>query len=639
MTVIRTYADRTVVATGEVLEIYTLTPEQEDQILAYIDEHGPTPAPAFEELLGLTKSHVQRHLHDLADRGRIRSDLDRNRLVWSRVRVELDESLVRPEFEQRIREALAGRRDTSSALAKTLGLPADQVAATCTQMMLMGSLSATLIGSIRIYTVGPRLVTHTDTRRAASIPMSPEARFHEQLAKLPPARPIKIRPARPAAKAKPQKAEIPKPKAVKPRPPKVKEPRVKPVKVKEPKVKPMRPLVEAARAAGLQPGQVRGLVNRGRIRHQGIGKQALVDVADLKAYKPRLRKKKDAAGRQRRAQPEVERVYPELEGYKRVTDAARDLGVKPGTLFKWLEHNDAARALCVKKGKYLLVPPAALTQYVAATLVPGATYGTVIPEGSLTIWQAVEQVGWSYTKIYKVLAAGELTATQVGGTVYFDVEPLTALRERLDAESDVPEGWMPLTALCEELALHPSSILSWLRRRQFEVRKYRDHQRQLALHITTAGAEAYRAHRVAVPGGIKITAEVTQEILAALPPLAPGHRRTSGAVAAVAARYGVSTATIHNVLHANPRAEPLAAQDLDAAPAVAAAPIVATEPEAPAPAARPYVTVELERQLRAELTPERRKIPGETARVAERYGLSVKQVRNALSRIPMQKVG
>ena len=62
----------------------------------------------------------------------------------------------------------------------------------------------------------------------------------------------------------------------------------------------------------------------------------------------------------------------------------------------------------------------------------------------------------------------------------------------------------------------------------------------------------------------------------------------------------------------------------------------------PAPAPEPvrttvYITLELEEQLRAELPPERRRMAGETARVAAKYGLSVKQVRNALSRIPIRK--
>lgn len=47
------------------------------------------------------------------------------------------------------------------------------------------------------------------------------------------------------------------------------------------------------------------------------------------------------------------------------------------------------------------------------------------------------------------------------------------------------------------------------------------------------------------------------------------------------------------------------------------------------------VTAQLEEQLRQELTPERRRIKGETARVAAKYGLSVKQVRRALARLPL----
>lgn len=639
MTAVEVRAGAVVAATGEPVVMQSLTPEQEDVLLAHIDRHGPTPAATFETLLGISKSHMQRFLHELADRGHIRSELDRNRLVWSRVKVEFDEKLVREAHQERIREVLSGRRDTASGIAKALNLPLDEVAATCVWMMLHGALSATSVGSIRIYTVGPRVVTHTDTARAASIPMSPEAKFQAQLDALPPERAIHLRAERP----------------VKPAP--------KPKVPKAPKVKPMRPLVEAARAAGMQPGQVRGLVNRDRIKHQGVGKQALVDVADLKAYKPRMRKKKDMPERQRRARPEVERVYADLDGYKRVTDAAHELGVQPSALFKWLEHNDKARALCVKQAKYLMVPPAALALYIAATLVPGATYGTVVPEGGLTIWEAVKQLGWSYGKVYRMLADGQLTGMQVGGVVYFDPVPLAALRAQLEAESAVPEGWISLKSLCDELKLHASSVVSWMRRRKVEIRKYRDHQRQVAIYLPVDAADAYRLSRTLVPGGVKITPEVAQAILAEIPPVAPGRRRPPGMVPPVAARYGLSIASVQKLLHANPRQDELLTHPAlsqpepiveDLEPPIEAQPeppiadleppmdvVNAETPEAPSPtpAPRPYVTLELEQQLRAELTPERRKLPGETARVAEKYGLSVKQVRNALSRIPVQKVG
>ena len=51
------------------------------------------------------------------------------------------------------------------------------------------------------------------------------------------------------------------------------------------------------------------------------------------------------------------------------------------------------------------------------------------------------------------------------------------------------------------------------------------------------------------------------------------------------------------------------------------------------------VTAELERLLREALPPSERRKPGQTAAVARKYGLSVRQVRNALSRLPVPEPG
>lgn len=64
------------------------------------------------------------------------------------------------------------------------------------------------------------------------------------------------------------------------------------------------------------------------------------------------------------------------------------------------------------------------------------------------------------------------------------------------------------------------------------------------------------------------------------------------------------------------------------------APEVAPLPSPARP--RPYVTLELERELRRLLPPAMRYKPGETARVAARFGLSVAQVCRALARVPKE---
>ncbi|KQR25537.1 hypothetical protein ASF71_19235 [Deinococcus sp. Leaf326] len=65
-------------------------------------------------------------------------------------------------------------------------------------------------------------------------------------------------------------------------------------------------------------------------------------------------------------------------------------------------------------------------------------------------------------------------------------------------------------------------------------------------------------------------------------------------------------------------------------------PAAAVVPWSPPRPPRPYVTLELERELRRLLPPAQRRQPGETARVAAHFGLSVRQVRQALARIPKE---
>ena len=57
-------------------------------------------------------------------------------------------------------------------------------------------------------------------------------------------------------------------------------------------------------------------------------------------------------------------------------------------------------------------------------------------------------------------------------------------------------------------------------------------------------------------------------------------------------------------------------------------------PTNPTTVKRPVVTAELERLLREALPPSERRKPGRTAAIAQKYGLSVGQVRSALSRLP-----
>ena len=525
-----------VAATGDILELQHITPEQEDILFAYLDRHGEATSTKVEEILGVTQSYVMRYLHDLADRGKVQSERKHNRLVWSRVKIDLVEADVRQEYVDRIREVLAGRRDMASAIARALNLPVKEVAATCTWMMLHGILSATTIGSTRIYAVGPRLVPQTDTARATSIPMSPEARLQEQLAKLGPERPVRMTQqpaARPAQAAKPAAPKAPKP----PKAPRVVAP--KPVraapqpKVKAPAPVPTPPKLAAPRARVARPvtpvQSPPPPATDGWVCIKVLSTDLQVDRASIASWARNngfeLRRIRQASGR----------------GSQHITEAAAAAyrthrGLNPTTR---RVTDEVRRAILAD----LPVPPANGRRSPAS------------------VQHVAEKHGVSLATIYRVIDWDRRNQKRPTPS------PEPAIQPDPAAEQQEPEP--PVEDIL-------AGVL-------FNVWPWRSVQ----------GAIWTRPDLAPL-----ITAPVAQDLE---PPIA----------------------------HLEPPMDVQAAEVSTETP----------EEPSPAPAPRPYVTLELEQQLRAELTPERRKIPGETARVAEKYGLSVKQVRNALSRIPVQKVG
>lgn len=513
---------RVVAATGEAFEAYHLTPERADILLAAIDAHGGKASTAqLAQALGRNIPDASRLLQELAERGAVRAVLEKNRPQWERLTLNLNAGLVREQHKAPILAYLVGRRELPGRIASALGLNREEVNETCKALMVEGQLVGTPIGAAMVYALDLRGSTRVDLEAAAQVPLSPAARFQAELAALPPEKPLRLRPSAGAAVG-------------------TNRPR---------KLTGLIPLEQAARAAGLGPRQVRGLVNRRRVGHQGQGDGVLVDIEDLKAIKPRLRKKGGTPKARRQARRVISAILPDEPESLRAIDAARRLGVKPCAFYKWLEQHDEARALCNKGKKYLMVPPRVLVLYAQASLPAGATFATEVPADWLDIWQTVESLGWSYSKIYRMLADGRLTAVQCGGKLRFDPVSVRALKTELDAEETVPEGWISLRALAMELGgLDISSVTSWFQRRNVELRRYRDAQRQTALYVQETVADTYRTYRASTPGGIKLTPEIQAAIRAELPPIEPGKRRPAGAVSEVATRYGVSSAAVRILL-------------------------------------------------------------------------------------------
>lgn len=617
---------RILTATGEEFVPYTLTPEREDTILQAISKHhGAATTGQVAAALGRNIPDASRLLQEMAERGKVVGTPGAlGRVEWRVRDLNIDESLVRQAHVPRIREYLLGRRELPGAIATALRLPRNEVEATCTWMMVHGQLVGTPIGASIIYGLEARVTARVDTKVASSIPMSPEARFREQLAKLGPEKPIRLRQV-PAPKPARVKAE-PKPKPVKVA--KVKTPRPvreKPAKAARPQPAPrVRPPAEPV----VRPPTQRQLKAAAAQQRREEQQRKRDEANALKESQQRLRQETMAARRQavldrqaqreqarqaaveRQGQREAARVQREqarqaaavqrqqqqaereariraqtatLTGDEQTPQAwATQIGVRADSLHKWIAKHPDQRQQCTLTEKDLLVPARVITAYQQATTPRGATWSNTVPEGSLTIWEARDLLGWGHNKVYRALFDGEISAVQAHGRLRFNRAELEALKAPLDEELKVPDGWVAVLDLARELAVHPASLHNWLEVRGIQVVKYRNASRQLAWHLPGDAAEAYRA-----------------------------HRRTSPGVPVQTRRKARRTAP-----------EPL--------PSPAPDPL-------PAPRKRVVITTEIDRQLRALLTPERRRIPGETARVAEQFGLSVKQVRYHLQFTPITK--
>lgn len=612
-------AARILTATGEEFVPYTLTPEREDTILQAISKHhGAATTGQVAAALGRNIPDASRLLQEMAERGKVVGTPGAlGRVEWRVRDLNIDEALVRQAHVPRIRAYLLGRRELPGAIATALRLPRNEVEATCKWMMVHGQLVGTPIGASIIYGLEARVTARVDVKVATNIPMSPEAKFREQLAKLGPEKPIRLRQVAKPAKP-PVKRPLKDPVTVKATPkPKVATARAT-GKVKETPVPVVRPpskrQLEAAaaqqrrderqrqrdEAAALKAAQKRVRQETMEARRQAVqarqaqeaqqreqARQAKAEQQQqAEAERAQRALKRQQAAEQRRAREE-ERAARAAQtapvGDEKTLPAwAAEIGVLPDSLRKWINKRPDEAAQCRFTPAGLLVPARVVTAYQQAITPAGATWSNTVPEGSLTIFEARDLLGWGHNKIYRALTDGEISAVQAHGRLRFNRAELEALKAPLDEELKVPDGWVAVLDLARELDVHPASLHNWLEVRGIQVVKYRNASRQLAWHLPGDAAEAYRA-----------------------------HRRTSPGVPVQTRRKARRTAP-----------EPL--------------PSPAPDPQ-PAPRTRVVITTEIDRQLRALLTPERRRIPGETARVAEQFGLSVKQVRYHLQFTPITK--
>lgn len=667
--------------------------EQEAVVMAVLAKHkGGCATSVLAAALGRGQPETRHYLGQLADQGKLENiGHAATRALWVRLDTSVDQGLVVETHKPKIRAFLLGRREMAGKIAAELRLPKEEVVETCKAMMLAGELIGTRVGMAFIYALDQRhQERYIAPEKLVALPISEGQRFQRELEVLrarspePTYQKSNYRPKHPPAPAdwvalrdlgkelrwkpdiiksaltergipvetmyrvgvrgtllftSPEGAQAMR--------------ELRTTQAAAPSANHLS-LEKTAKKVKLPARQVRGLVNRGRIKHEGKGKDAIIDVRDLEAYKPRLQRV--TAAHKKHAKKAMKNVLgSELTGDLNVSQAARFIGANPMALHKWLELHEEARKLCYRKGKYLMVPPKVLEMYGAASLPVGATFATTVPDDWLTIWQAVDFVGWSYTKLYKMLAAGQIEGVLCSGTVRFNPETLRQLKATLDDQSAVPEGWIAVQELCKELeVLDKTSAVSWMARNNFEVRKYRDHQRQLASFISPEGAEAYRAFRSRTPGGLKITPQIEAE-LRALAECAPrrGKRFAFGAMLPVAEHYGITTSSINIVLRrpASPEVQACEVNVLGLVerfwPKVPNSGLVLVQ-TLPSPDAstqnlpgqavskRPVMTLALEEKIREELPPSERRKAGRTQAIAEKYGLSVGQVRSALARVPVR---
>lgn len=228
-----------------------------------------------------------------------------------------------------------------------------------------------------------------------------------------------------------------------------------------------------------------------------------------------------------------------LKDFPSISEAEMMLGLKTSALYRWLRNHGLLIA-CPKRGKYRRVPPDVLERYLEGTERQGVKRVDTRPHGWVGIYKACALVDdCNSSVIWRAVKRGEVKAARVGFINYYCPEDLEALRFSL---KDYPlPGWIQVKTCAGQHGADRQTVIEWLRRKDYEVRKYRrPEDRQMACYALEPALRAWESYYLAYkPDGRKLTMQQARAIR---------RRRNAGEKRITLAReYGVSDAAIRQI--------------------------------------------------------------------------------------------
>lgn len=226
-----------------------------------------------------------------------------------------------------------------------------------------------------------------------------------------------------------------------------------------------------------------------------------------------------------------------------VSHAERSLGLSHGALQNWFERRGLWKLRTRRRGKYRVITLASLEWYEEQTAREGVERVSSRPPGTVGLHRAAEIVGSGSTVIQKAAAAGKIRAYRVGYINWYDRAGCE--RYRFEFHDHPLPGWVEIKGTAESVGADPYSVVQWLKRNRFEVRKHRRAaDKQFTNYARSEALEAWRAYygQLAQTGlcGQKLTMSQAREIRARR---AAGEKRCRLAI-----EYGVSEAAVYQIV-------------------------------------------------------------------------------------------
>jgi hypothetical protein len=235
-----------------------------------------------------------------------------------------------------------------------------------------------------------------------------------------------------------------------------------------------------------------------------------------------------------------------------VTHAERSLGLSNGALRNWLQRRGLWKLRTRRRGKYRVIKLSTLEWYLAETDREGVERVSVRPPGTVSVYQAADIVGSSVHVVWKAAKRGHIRAARVGYVNWYDRADCE--RYRFEFHDHPLPGWVEIKATADAEGADPYTVVRWLQRHQFDVRKYRrPTDKQFVNYARAEALEQWLAYY----RGAKATGSLAGQKLNRRQAREIRSRRAQGEKRCELAReYGVSEAAIYQILNQKTYREP-----------------------------------------------------------------------------------